>query len=196
MITLNRAGGMMLVCGFLLTAGCSRSPRINFYTLTTTTASEVSAPAQVVPSISVGAVTLPEFVDRPQLVIVDGDNRVEILEEHQWAESLKSAIPRILADNLSRLLGADRVSAYPQYAGNEADYRLAVDFQRFEATAATVSIDALWTVHSSGNKSCSGRSRVREARKDGYDTVAAAYSRALAAVSADIARQLRKELPL
>lgn len=186
---------MLLLCSVLLAAGCSRSPRINFYTLTATAAADVATPQPSVASISIDAVTLPEFVDRPQFVIVEGDNRVNILELHQWAESLKSALPRILADNLSRQLGADRVSAYPQRAGSSADYHVAVDFQRFEATAAAVSIDALWSVSSVEKKLFSGRTKVRETRKDGYDSVASAYSMALAVVSADIARSIRKELP-
>jgi hypothetical protein len=35
---------------------------------------------------------------------------VDILETHHWAESLKSEIPRLLAENLARLLRPARVS--------------------------------------------------------------------------------------
>lgn len=185
---------MLLVCCLLLAAGCSRSPRANFYTLTALAPPAATVPQRQAPSLAVDSVTLPEFVDRPQLVMVDGDNRVEILEMQQWAESLKNAIPRILADNLSRQLGLDRVAAYPQHAGSDADYRLAVDFQRFEATARSVDLDAIWTVRSTGGAPLAGRSRVHEAHDGGYDSVAAAYSRALATVSGDIARAMPKEL--
>lgn len=185
---------MLLVCCLLLAAGCSRSPRANFYTLTALAPPAATVPQRQAPSLAVDSVTLPEFVDRPQLVMVDGDNRVEILEMQQWAESLKNAIPRILADNLSRQLGLDRVAAYPQHAGSDADYRLAVDFQRFEATARSVDLDAIWTVRSTGDAPLTGRSRVHEAHDGGYDSVAAAYSRALATVSGDIARAMPKEL--
>ncbi len=184
---------MLLMCCLLLVAGCSRSPRANFYTLTAMAPPATAAPQRQAPSLAVDAVTLPEVVDRPQFVIVEGNNRVEILEMQQWAESLKNAIPRILADNLSRQLGLERVAAYPQHAGSTADYRLAVDFQRFEATARSVELDAIWTVRSTGSAPLTGRSRVHEAH-GGYDSVAAAYSRALATVSGDIARAMPKEL--
>lgn len=181
---------MVMVSGLLLVAGCSRSPQANFYTL----AAMAPPPAslRLTPSLSVDAVTLPEFVDRPQLVITQGDNRVEILEMQQWAESLKSAIPRVLADNLSRQLGLERVAAYPQQAGSSADYHLSVDFQRFEATTTSVTVDAIWTVRPAGGTGFSGRSRASEPHTGGYDSVAAAYSRALATISGDITQTMQK----
>ena len=190
----DRTVSMLLVCCLLLAAGCSRSPRTHFYTLTALAPAAATVPQRQTPSLAVDPVTLPEFVDRPQLVMVGGDNRVDILEMRQWAESLKSAIPRILADNLSRQLGLDRVAAYPQHAGSDADYHLAVDFQRFEATAGSVGLDAIWTLRPTGSTPLAGRSRVHEAHGGGYDSIAAAYSRALATVSGEIARALPQEL--
>ncbi len=191
---MKRVIALILTGGVLLAAGCSRSPRISFYTLAATAPQESPASLRLLPAIAVAAVTLPEFVDRAQLVIVAADNRVDIFEQHQWAESLKSAIPRIIADNLSRQLGTDRVAAYPQHAGDDAAFTVSVDFQRFESSADSVSLDALWKISTPDNKSFTGRSRVREARAQGLDNVAAAYSRALAAVCADIAQSIRKEL--
>jgi len=190
---MNKSVTMLLVCCLLLAAGCSRSPRANFYTLTAMAPTAATAPQRQAPSLAVDAVTLPEVVDRPQFVMVDGDNRVEILEMQQWAESLKNAIPRILADNLSRQLGLERVAAYPQHAGSDAGYHLTVDFQRFEAAPRSVELDAIWTLRQAGSAPLTGRSRVHEAH-GGFESVAAAYSRALATVSGDIARAMPKEL--
>jgi uncharacterized lipoprotein YmbA len=185
---------VVLAGALLLAAGCSRSPRTNFYTLKSLAPAETAAAQQGLPPITVNAVTLPEYVDRPQFVIVDADNRVDILEQHQWAESLKSAIPRILADNLSLRLATDRVAAYPQQMASDADVSVTVDFRRFETLADSVVLEAVWKVRAPGNKSFGGRSKVREGRREGLDTVAAAYSRALAMVSADIAAALKAEL--
>lgn len=190
---MNKSVTMLLVCCLTLAAGCSRSPRANFYTLTAMAPPAATAPQRQAPSLAVDAVTLPEVVDRPQFVMVDGDNRVEILEMQQWAESLKNAIPRILADNLSRQLGLERVAAYPQHAGSDADYHLTVDFQRFETAPRSVELDAIWTLHQAGSAPLTGRSRVHEAHV-GLESVAVAYSRALTNVSGDISRAMPKEL--
>jgi len=184
-----------MVCGLsglLVLAGCGRSPQTNFYTLTPLV-SEATAPRLAGPSIAIAAVTLPELVDRPQLVVPDAGTRVTILETHRWAEPLKSAIPRLLAENISRLLNSDRVAAYPQHAAINADYRLFVDIQRFELADSTVVVDALWEIRSAkGTKPLTGRSKLVEpVGSTEYEAVVAGYSRAVATLSKEIALSLR-----
>jgi len=175
----------------VLLAGCS-SPRVAYYTLNATAATDVAAPA--LGPVALGPVTLPDVLDRPQLVVRTGANRVEILETHRWAESLKSEIPRIIAQNLALLLKPARVSSYPQNAGLDADYRVLVDIQRIEMTAGEgVTLDALWSVRRSGGGTPqAGRTVASEpAGAPGYDSLVAAQSRALAVVSRDLAQALR-----
>lgn len=176
-------------------SGCSRSPRVNFYILEPTAKAAAAVPAQNAPTVAVAPITLPEMVDRPQMVVrVDG-SRVDILEMHRWAEPLKSGIPRLIAENLSRLLGSAQVSTYSQNAASEADYRIFVDIPRFESTADSVTIDALWTIRRPAQGSQkTGRSQVHEPRGgEGYEGLVWAYNRALAAVSNDIARAILAE---
>ena len=198
-----------LVCWVVAAlAGCSRSPRANFYILEPTAKAETALPARKAPTVAIATITLPEIVDRPQLVVrVDG-SRVDILEMHRWAEPLKSGITRLLAENLSRLLGLDHVSLSSQNNTEtrfpirefgddkgETDYRIFVDIRRFESTADSVTIDAFWTIRRSTQESQkTGRSQVHEPRGGaGYETLVSAYSRALAGVSNDIARAIRTE---
>lgn len=177
--------------GLLVLAGCGRSPQVTFYTLTPLV-SEVTAPRLTAPSISIASVTLPELVDRPQLVVPDTGSQVVILENQRWAEPLKSAIPRLLAENISRLTGLERVSAYPQHASSSADYRLFVDLQRFELAASAVMVDALWEIRSAkGGQPVIGRSKLVEpVCSADYEAVVAGYSRAVATLSKDIAQTL------
>jgi uncharacterized lipoprotein YmbA len=183
---------------FLLAAasGCARSPNVNFYTLSAM-APETASPAAPIRTVAVGPVTLPELVDRPQLVIKVAPDRVDIVETERWAEPLKSEIPRLLAENLARLLRPARVSTTDQSESRDAEYRVLVDIQRFETVPGEgVEIDALWSVRRSavGATPRRGRSRVREpAAGSGYDALVAAHGRALAAISGDIARALREE---
>ena len=188
----------------LVTGACSRSPRVNFYMLEPVAKVDAAATAKVgaaatakaVPAIVVGPVTLPEVVDRPQLVVRVAANRVEILETHRWAENLKSEIPRVIAENLGRLLGSDRVSSYRQHAGADAQYRVLIDIIRFESVPGeAVTVETLWTIRrATGEISKKGRSLVREETKGpGYDAVAAACSRALLGVSRELALAIQAE---
>lgn len=177
-------------------SGCARSPNVTFYTLSAM-AQEAASPAASLRAVAVGPVTLPELVDRPQLVIKVAADRVDILETERWAEPLKSEIPRLLAENLARLLRPARVSTIDQSESRDAEYRVLVDIQRFETVPGEgVEIDALWSVRRSavGAVPRRGRSQVREpAAGTGYDALVAAHGRALAAISGDIAKALREE---
>lgn len=184
--------GMTTLClAVALLAGCSSSPRVTFYTLNVAATNEVPAPP--LNSVAIGPITLPDLLDRPQLVVRTAANRVDILETHRWAESPKSEIPRIVAADLGVLLKPARVSTYPQNAGMEADYRVLLDIQRFEMTAGEgVGLVALWSVRrSDGTVLKTGRTAVSEpVSAAGYDALVAAQSRALAAVSRDLAQAL------
>jgi hypothetical protein len=182
---------------WLIAAGCGRSPGVSFYTLTAM-APEATVPTTTTRAVAVGPVTLPDLIDRPQLVIRVAANRVEILETHRWAESLKSEIPRLLAENLARLLRPARISAYQQSASRDAEFRVLVDIQRFETIPGEgVTIEALWSVRriAVGATPRKGHSLVSEpVGGTDYDALVAAHGRALAAISGDIAQALRDEV--
>ncbi|CAE6739293.1 hypothetical protein R69927_00798 [Paraburkholderia domus] len=175
--------------------GCS-SPRAGFYTLSSDATLERSGP--VVPiSIVVGPVTVPEVVDRPQMVTRVSDNEVAVNEFARWGESLKSNIPRVIAGNLVQLLGTENVSVFPQ-GGEAGGYQISVAILRFDSVPGdSVTIDALWTVHPPKQAApVTGHTVAHEpVTGSGYDAIAAAHSRALAAVSRDVAAATRQTLP-
>jgi uncharacterized lipoprotein YmbA len=184
-------------------AACGSVPPQYYYVLTpqapaTTNASvngsgEASSRAADV-ALYVEPAIVPEIVDRPQIVVSAGDNRVTILEQQRWGEPLRAAIPQVVATNLSRLIAGVRVSTSAQTAYGDTDYRLALEVQRFESRADAVAIDIAWTLRNSVSVTRSGRASARETvaaasagGEGGYGGLAAAHSRALAAISRDIA---------
>ena len=177
-------------------AGCASAPAEFFYTLSATVPEERTAAPNAAwnAGIVVDAATIPEAVDRPQLVVSAGENRVVILEQQRWAEPLKTQIARTVAVNLARLLGTAMVSVHPQAADGDAAYRVTLDLQRVDARRGeVVMLEVLWTVRGpSGTELRSGRSTLREVvPTDGYDALVNAWSRAIAALSGDIAAALR-----
>ncbi|MBJ6799036.1 PqiC family protein [Geomonas propionica] len=182
---------LAVVAVLLLGSACSRSPRVTFYTLTPAT------PAAAVQNtfssaVAVGPVTIPELVNRPQLVVRVAPNRVAVLESHRWAEPLKNEIPRLLAQDLGPLLGSSRVYAYDQVSAAAAQYRVLVDIVRLESVPGeSVTLGANWVVRGAGNARREGRAEIREqVTGSEYEAVAAAFSRALAALSAQITKSL------
>jgi len=173
-----------------LATGCA-SPASRFYTL-----SAANAPAATSSNLSmvVGPVSVPAVVDRPQIVVSTGPNQVRLEEFNRWASPLQNNISRVVAENLVAILGTPRVILFSQTLGMDADYRAAIEVQRFEsAPGEAATLDAVWTVsRTKDGKSQTGRTTVREAASDkGYDAVAAAHSRGLARLSQDIANAVR-----
>jgi len=175
----------------VLIAGCASAPS-HLYTLS----ASPTAAAQPDPSLSklvivIGPVSIPAIVDVPQIVVHTGPNQVSLNEFNRWASPLKDNIARVVAANLSAMLGTSRVSSTLNI---DADYRVAIDVQTFESApgdAATLS--ALWTVRRvKDGKTDAGSTSDREpASQKSYEALAAAHSRALIRLSADIAEAIR-----
>lgn len=183
----------VLALPFLVLAGCASSPPEHFYTLgPEPVPGQLQAPATAY-RIAVGPITVPAIVDRPQMVLRVGPNRVQLAEQSRWAEPLKDSIARAIAGNLAQLLHDDQVSAFPQGLSYDADYQVQIDVQEFESApgdAATIGV--LWAVRAPGAPRKEGRSLVREPVAVGdYDALVRAHNRALLSVSRDIAAAVR-----
>lgn len=188
------AAPRVLLATLVLTlAACATSPAPRFYTLDHPLP-PVSADPVAGPRIIVGPVAVPERVDRPQLVVRQGEHQVRLLEQHRWAAPLPDEIARVLAAQLSSLLGSERVSAASFAGMGGADFRVALDFRLFESEpGVAVTQDVLWSVTRVGDGVMrSGRSLAREpVQGAGYAAVADAHGRALQAIARDIAAALR-----
>ena len=186
----NRTASAVLCILASLWAGCA-SPRSYFYTLgPVTNANSVTADY----SVAVGPVSVPEIVDRPQIVVRTGPNQVFIDEFHRWGSSLRDEIARSVARNLAALLGTPRVSVFPQSTSSGAKYRVAVDVMVFDSTPGeAAALDAVWGIRGAGGGAVrSGRTTVRETvHGDGYAALVAAHSRALEKLSGEIADAIR-----
>jgi uncharacterized lipoprotein YmbA len=171
-------------------AGCATAPS-RFYALTSTATAD-GTPAVPV-AVLVGPVTVPAAVDRPEMVVQTAPNRVDIDEFNRWAAPLNDAIARVVAGDLTVLLATPDVATAP-LANFRTDYRVTINVQRFESLPGqSVLVDAVWTVHRTADGSArAGRTTAREAvPAEPVDALAAAHSRALAQVSADIAAAIR-----
>jgi uncharacterized protein len=184
----------LLAASLVLLAACGTPARINYYTLTVPPAPPGASAAAHSPSVYVGPVTVPEAVDRPQMVKRLDANQVEIVDLDRWAEPLKAAIPRLVAETLSRELGGAAVMTSRQSATLAFDFRVAIDVQRFDFSAgAGAAVDALWTIRAEKDGTPrTGRVEAREpAGAGGSEAMAAAESRALEKVAREIAAAIR-----
>jgi uncharacterized lipoprotein YmbA len=192
-----RLAGVLAVAllGPAAAGACARSPAVRYYTLTDGPARRAPPTADVRYSVAVGPVSVPEAVDRAQLVVRLSPTELAIADQHRWAEPLEGEIARALAVELERRLEGARV-APGRGAGAEADLEVRLDVQRFESRlGAEASIEALWSVSpGEGGHTSTGRSLVTvPVAAAGYDALVTAHAQAIARIGQDIARAIREQ---
>ncbi len=192
-----RASSVLVVLSAAaLVAACGTSPKPSYYRLSPTAPEAGNGATSY--TVAIEAVSVPDVVNRPQLVLYVTDNTVDIREFQRWTEPLGANLGRVVADNLSRDLGQKLVVDYPASTNlDKPDYRVRIDVTRFESRRGeSVTLDALWTVQgAAGSRRISGRTTAVEAAGEGFDGLVVAHSRAAGRLSADIAAAIRSLPP-
>lgn len=185
----------------LLLAGCATVPSARFYTLTPLEQQESQSPSPktqtVLPlSVSVAPVEIPDYLDRPQMVTRDGKNELNLAEFDRWAGSLRDNMTAVLAENLSLLLGSDRIFVYPRVRAEKYDYLLALRVLRLDSVPGDqVLLKAQWTLFTDQDRvGITHMATFTEPLADNrYETMAVAVSSALGQLSREIVRDFRKQ---
>lgn len=179
----------LLMVSLLVLAACAAPAKTRYYLLSggSAPASESEAPAY---RVAIGPVTVPEALDRQQIVLHVAPDRYVITDGELWAEPLKRDIPRVIADDVGQHLPAARVAAYFQLEGQGADYRVFIDVLRFEsAPGQSSTLDVAWSVRNrAGERLHEAHSVFVEAvAAPGIEPLIAAHAKALDAFGREIA---------
>lgn len=176
----------------LLLAACASAPAEHFYTLqapATPPASEQLWPQPLV----LANLTLPDLVDKPQLVLRKNPQQVQIMEQRRWAEPLKGALAQALAANL-RAQGM-QVALTSDHLAHDSAWQLWVDVLQFESSPGKEALlEVQWQVRSaSGARLYSGKGLWREAvASSDIDALIAAHQRALQQCAQEMGRSLQR----
>ncbi len=150
-------------------------------------------------SLSIGPVSVPESVDRPQFVVRDGPTEQRLLEQRRWSQSLPREIDGALRAHLARRLPGARITIAGQSAAAEAQWRLALDVQRFEATRGRDTVfEALWTLRDrNGAPIDSGRFvDQRTVADSSFDALAASQAASIERLAQVIAERVAGRSPI
>lgn len=126
---------MILAFVIALGFGCTSVPPVRYYALnpldpgpTVVTATQ----PQTSLSIEVGSLRLPQYLEKPQIVTRRSSSRLEVAEFHQWGGNLRKDMMRVLAKNLSQLLGTPRIFISPYSTQPLPDFRVELEVMKFE----------------------------------------------------------------
>jgi hypothetical protein len=176
----------------LLVAACAETQPSRFYTLSGLP--DGGAAMQGAESnrlaIGVGPISLPNYLDRPEIVRRATPNQFDLAAYDRWGEPLDDVFPRVMAENLSVLLATDRVFLLPQRRATTIDYQVEVEVTRFDADVGGPAVlSARWEIFDNdGNALVVDRSTFTETiGSEDYGAIATAMSQTVAALSREIA---------
>ena len=186
------ARGILAMASYILLTACA-SPREHLYSL------EDVSPAMPVgvsdrATVVIERVSLPEVVDRPQLVVREGTYDIRISEQERWATPLKESLPRLLAAELTRRIGDRRFVPAASAAINKPSARLFIDVSNLDMARTTgVRVLAHWVYRPASRDMVPVEGDTvahTQITVDGYPGYVDALQRAGIAIADDIAARL------
>jgi len=96
-----------LVLAVCLSACAGKSASSKYYVLSPLPQSKLSGADGT--AIGVFPVSMPDYLDRPQIVTRVSENEIKLDEFSRWAEPLKESFYTVLVDNLSTLLSNEKI---------------------------------------------------------------------------------------
>lgn len=104
------------------------------------------------PRVGILPVTLPGYLQRPQMVVRNGDSvDIRMEDYHRWGEDLGQGIARVLSVAMTNSLAGEEGVAFPLRTGAPVDLRVQVDVRRFEGRPeGPVFLEALWSIRKDG----------------------------------------------
>ena len=149
--------------------------------------------------LGVGPITLPEFLEGPQIITRQEENLLNINEFHRWADSLKAQITTVMVDNLSAMLNTPNVVVYPWERPFIPEYQLYIDFRQFDGqTAGSITLEAVWSIVDTNDSKrllTKRTSLVESTNGEGYKAYVTAMNLALEKLSKEIAEGVVGVLP-
>ncbi|GAB4358085.1 MAG: PqiC family protein [Methylohalobius crimeensis] len=183
---------LLLIFGLqLVISGCTitgESLPTRFYILPNPTgAAEV---ASIRKAIGIAPVKLPRYLDRPQIVTLEEDDRVHLAEFHRWAEPLADGFNRVLAAGMTLRLPQSRFVSLPARQV-KADRTLEIQVRDFQVREDRCLLLTDWRLQSGRTTQTWQRSTIEESISEGgYPGIVSAMGRAVDRLAGQIAAEL------
>jgi uncharacterized protein len=188
-----------LLAGMLIVlAACGSTPPSDYYVLS---AAATETPSGDSPSLGVGPVSIPEYLNRNSMVFNRDGNKLEIASFARWAEPLESGISRVLSINLASRLNTEDIQVFPWHPSQAPDYAVGVRLLVLDSNSVRAQLVAEWSLRTKKDGSAEVRRIVSlEETTTGVElspeNVARSYSNLLAKLSDKIAKTIADDLAM
>ena len=188
-----------LLAGMLIVlAACGSTPPSDYYVLS---AAATETPTGDSPSLGVGPVNIPEYLNRNSMVFNRDGNKLEIASFARWAEPLESGISRVLSINLASRLNTEDIQVFPWHPSQAPDYAVGVRLLVLDSNSVRAQLVAEWSLRTKKDGSAEVRRIVSlEETTTGVElspeNVARSYSNLLAKLSDKIAKTIADDVAM
>jgi uncharacterized lipoprotein YmbA len=175
----------------LLLYGCGTSQVPDYYLLTANAQPASGASSELI--IGVGPIEVSDFLERPQIAIHSGTNRLEIDELNRWAEPLDSAVIRVMALNLAALLGTEKITGFPWRRDDRPDFAIRIAILALDHRQGQAVLGVSWVLVDTESEQSVHQElkRYQQSSSNEPELLAAAYSDLLVELAADIVNRIR-----
>lgn len=189
--------------GMIIFSGCSLSPVVDstrFYVLDVENYRPVSAETEKKGIVlGINRVQLPRYLDSPEIVIRERENRIVYSKNNRWAEPLEYGVARVLAEILRQEPIIADVTAFPTRRRSMPDFDLHVSVLRAEGSVGNDGFHgkfhAIWELRADENQLvASGEIEQDSLPWDGenIEQLAAVLGGAIAELSQQIVLEIEK----
>ena len=188
-----------LLAGMLIVlAARGSTPPSDYYVLS---AAATETPSGDSPSLGVGPVSIPEYLNRNSMVFNRDGNKLEIASFARWAEPLESGISRVLSINLASRLNTEDIQVFPWHPSQAPDYAVGVRLLVLDSNSVRAQLVAEWSLRTKKDGSAEVRRIVSlEETTTGVElspeNVARSYSNLLAKLSDKIAKTIADDMAM
>ena len=187
------------LCTFLVAflVGCAAQPETHYYDLVSKSKASDARLAESA-SLGIGPVSLPQMLDRPNIVVRKGGTKVEVANFHIWAGELEPVVTRVLAENVSLQLKHDAVWPSPWDNRFRPEYQVRIFVDRFSGELkGPVMLSLSWTLLADYGQRVVTTQRYRsELQSDGsYQAYVQALNGLLEGFSGELASELAQRIP-
>ena len=187
-----RGASRLAVLALLLAAACGTTPPTRWFVLVPTAPVPGSLTRPDL-AVAIEPVVLPASLQRPQLVTRIGQHELHLADFERWAEPLEDNMGAVLAEDLGRLLGTDRVSSGAGQRLQQVQRRVSVEVLRLDGEPGDeLVLVARWVLRdASGEPLGSGRTRHAEPlADDAPETFVRSLNLCVGALARDVASAL------
>jgi uncharacterized lipoprotein YmbA len=199
-MSLKKKRPLMMALAALLavSAGCSvlspQEDRTRYYVLMPTSRSSSGTAEPNVAgralSIGLGPITLPHYLQRPEIITRLNDTEFSVADHDRWGEPLDASVSRVLAQDLNSDLPNSEILPFPWSKKTVLDYKISVEFSRLERTAdGKTVVQALWIIRTGKDNQLVQKTTTTATGNAGNDqsSASAALSQGIGQVSHEIA---------